>query len=196
MFFCPNCNNAFNITKNPPVNKQVLKSESSSSSEMIENKEESRDEIKLDHTAIISKIINQEDLSEEDMQNLYNLTKSPAYKKLKQKQKDLVNQKLDELAINEDGEVSAYFICEHCFYYEPIKDGTEIINRNETIQVFDSDDKLKVNLHSKIMQYTRKYICPNKECVSHKDHKKREAIFFRTRGYNIKYICTACQTVF
>lgn len=50
-------------------------------------------------------------------------------------------------------------------------------------------------IYDNTLPRTTKYVCPNEDCVSHKDGEKREAIFFN-EGDSLKhvFICKACQT--
>ncbi|AYV82267.1 MAG: DNA-dependent RNA polymerase subunit Rpb9 [Homavirus sp.] len=141
--------------------------------------------------------------------NVDELIKSQAYKKLKIKHKEYIDNKIQDLLPLEDkkiiknkmekplDELLAYFVCNNCGYATKIIPGTNIFSRksediSQNYAVSDYSDQL----YSDIVARTRKYICPNKECESHKDNKKREAVFIRLLNtYRIKYICSACKTV-
>jgi DNA-directed RNA polymerase subunit M/transcription elongation factor TFIIS len=193
MYFCPNCNNIFDITKNPQEEKAKTKVGGAST----------------DYALIIEKILkNQEVLPENVVNlNLNTLIKEVSYKKLKVKEKELVYNKMQELLpenkklikeMSDKKNDKAYFICKNCGFLKPINDGTLIFSRvsSDISQTYTSTDKasLKAMANSDILPRTRKYICKNSKCISHKDPTKREACFFRmNNSYKIKYICLACN---
>jgi len=186
MYFCPNCDNVFDITKHieikhtggaTPNYDQIVK-------DIIEEKEE----INIDDVDVNA------------------LTKSNAYKKLKSRQKEYVyNRVMDLMPLNkknlEDGtkivNERAYFKCNNCGYLQKIKNGTLIFRRVSKVRTesYETIDVKNV-VHSDILPRTRKYFCTNSNCESHKDPNKKEAVFFRLNNtYRIKYICLACETV-
>ena len=126
--------------------------------------------------------------------------------KLKSVEKEYVHNKLNDLLpLNKkkiaDGKQitdNAQFICNNCGYTEKIKAGTLIFSKysNDISQSYSTDDS-SIMEFSDILPRTRKYKCPNSECVSHNDLSKREATFFRmNNNVKIKYICNACHTSF
>ena len=192
MYFCPNCNNVFDITKNPH--------------------EKNDDQIggAKNYQSLINKIINKEDVNKSDLQNvsLDELSKDISYKKLNSEQKKLVYNKIQQLLpvdkkLVKDlaGDVSpdkAYFICRNCGFLKPLNDNTLIFSRvsSDISQSYTSSDPIDM-ANSDILPRTRKYICPNNNCISQVDSTKREACFFRiNNSYKIKYICLACRTWF
>lgn len=234
MFFCPNCNNMFDIARSIPQSGKGIKekkneetdSQKTDSQEMLQN---TLQEI-IEETALlqkthedtqkggdiyddlVQKILNNQPIDETDIKNINinDITKSQTYKKLKIKNKEYVDNKIqDLLPLNEKkvmkdkvekslDELSAYFVCNNCGYAIKIKPSTKIFSRtsediSQNYAVSDYGDLL----YSDIVPRTRKYICPNKKCESHKDNSKREAIFFRLNNtYKIKYICCTCKTDF
>ena len=47
------------------------------------------------------------------------------------------------------------------------------------------------------MPRTRRYVCINPECESHKDPTKREAVFFTMNNtYKKRYVCVTCKASF
>jgi hypothetical protein len=142
--------------------------------------------------------------------NIQDLMKSQAYKKLKVKHKEYVDNKIQDLlpldkkkitvdAVDKTGEdMIAYLLCKNCGYASKINPGTKIFSRasEDIAQSYDVTDYSDL-LNSDILPRTRKYVCPNKQCESHKDGTKREAVFFRLNNtYKIKHICCTCKTVF
>lgn len=192
MFFCPNCDNSFNITKSVSHQKG---GKSISGGDKYE--------------AVIKKIIDGETINENDVNwvELDELAKVTGYKKLKQKQKEKVYNTILELLPVDKKDLpksdktkkkQAFFICTNCGYNQPIKPRTVIFSRtsNDVSQSYISQD-VRNMVHSDILRRTKKYICPNEKCESHKNIDKREAVSMRRNNtYHITMICEACQTVF
>ncbi|ARF09494.1 DNA-dependent RNA polymerase subunit Rpb9 [Indivirus ILV1] len=187
MYFCPNCNNIFDITKNPHGDKQSGGSKN--------------------YLTVINNIINDEEVTESDTKDitLTELINEPHYKKLSSDKKELVYNKLQQLLPVDKKEVEAnagtlsqdkaYFICKNCGFLKPIEENTLIFSRvsNDISQSYTSSDVSDM-ANSDILPRTRKYICSNKKCVSNSDPSKKEAIFFRVNNsYNIRYVCLACK---
>lgn len=190
MFFCPECDNSFNITKTLPQHK----TEGQTGGDRYET--------------FIKKTLANEDVEQFDTNGLTldELTKSAEYKRLKQREKERVHNMLNELLpldkknlpkADKTKKHTAFYICTKCGYNEPIKSGTMIFSRtsNDVSQSYISRD-IKEMVHSDILKRTRRYICPNKDCVSHKDIQQREAIMFRrNNSYQMIMICEACNTI-
>ena len=187
MYFCPNCDNVFDITKTAK--------QQSGGKDIYED--------------VVDKLSRGEELAEEELKkvNIEDFTKSVFYKKLKPKQKELLYNKLNDL-LPDDKKVmpdekdekvpKIFFICSNCGYMKPIEPGTVIFSRvsDDVSQSYSVSDVGPMR-HSDILPLTRKYVCPNTGCESHKDPLKREAKFFRkNNSHNIQYICTACDTAF
>ncbi|CAH6421832.1 DNA-directed RNA polymerase subunit RPB9 [uncultured virus] len=207
MFFCPTCNNAFDITKTIQQkggNILVDTSESSNSSIKISGGDKFED--------IINKILEDKDVEIDELKNVSfdELIKNQSYKKLKSKQKEKIYNKFQDLLPKEQKKVfkdidskpsdqeKAYFICNNCGFIKKIEPKTLIFSRtSETISQSYDVNEYNDMLDSKILPRTRKYVCPNSNCESHDNPYKREAVFFRlNNSYKIKYICNACGTDF
>ncbi len=226
MYFCPNCNNVFDIIKGPaePIhtggkNKDILDMKISDFNDLEFNIEElwggkknGDEETDTDiYDQLLKKVINNEKIDKKDIDriSLDDLVQSNIYKKLKLKQKQYVYNKIqDQLPLskkkvfNENDTKKnidkAYFICNNCGYRKPIKKNTLIFSKvaSDVAKNYSSSDVTDMK-NSDILPRTRKYICPNKSCESHIDPHKREAVFFRMNNtFNIKYICQTCDTVF
>lgn len=193
MYFCPNCNNIFDVTSNPHEEQAKTKVGGRSN----------------DYADVIDMILKEKEVTAENVKNLRlnTLVKEPKYKKLKAKEKELVYNKIQEL-LPEDKKIikekdehdsnKVYFICKNCGYLKPVEDGTLIFNRvsSEISEAYTSTDRasLEAMASSDILPRTRKYICDNSDCISHKDPSKREAVFFRmNNSYKVKYLCLACN---
>lgn len=186
MYFCPNCNNVFNITK-------------------ISNQSggKSTDDI----SALVTKLLNNEHIDDTNI-SFEDIAQTTAYKKLKPKQKEFVHNKIQDIIgsnkekLLEEKPVynleKVYFICTNCGYKKPIEKGTLIFSKvsSEISQTY-SPIEVDTMKYSDILPRTRKYICPNKNCESHDNLEKREAVFFRMNNtFRVKYICQACSTAF
>lgn len=204
MFFCPNCDNSYDITRNIEQTGGGAYSESSEtiSYELSGGKSE--------YSELVKKILNNVQLSELEIKNINmgKLISDPFYKKLKSTDKQYIYNKIqDSLPIEKkkllkektklDSKKLAFFVCNNCGFVESIKDGTLIFSRtSQTKSQFYSDNYHDL-VNSNILPRTRKYICSNKKCDSYKDPNKREAIMFRlSNSYQIKYICLACKSIF
>lgn len=100
-------------------------------------------------------------------------------------------------------ESGAHFICKNCGHNEPIKEGTMIMRKIPSDTVSYQEDMHIKNahqysdmIHNPALPRTRNYVCPNQECESHFDHKRREAVFFRVHGYQVRYACVTCGSIF
>jgi len=205
MFFCPNCDNIYSITKTPPVEptqqggKQY--SESDTPTSMSDSETNSDNDI-------ISMILKTGNYNKEiNMKTIDEITKTASYKKLSSKDKVFVKNKLMEQLPQEEKikmmetntaktTSNAYFICKNCGTYEPITQGTLVMSKLSTEGDHDFIDNTnyKNMIHVKTLPITRNYICPNDKCLSHKDHEKREAVFFRMgTQYRVRYVCKTCQ---
>jgi DNA-directed RNA polymerase subunit M/transcription elongation factor TFIIS len=140
MFYCPNCNNIYNITKNPSLNI-IQQTSDSISITTSENKEEIKNIAPIDNKN------------------------------------------------------SVYFICNNCGNSEKIPNNTIIIKKTKEKNtksdlIIDAEDIL----NAPYLPITRNYVCPNKNCESHKEKSKREATFIRLPdSFTIQYVCNACQ---
>ncbi len=99
-------------------------------------------------------------------------------------------------------EDKAIFKCTSCEYTESIKPHAMIISRSSITHGSEvssfTTKKYKEHINDPALPHSRNYVCPNKECTSHKDHAKRDVVWFKPEMgyYKTIYICTACETVF
>ncbi|QKF94076.1 DNA-directed RNA polymerase subunit 9 [Fadolivirus algeromassiliense] len=216
MYFCPNCNNVFDITKtskqeggNEELEFETSSDMTSSSSDLInEMKGGAKSDIYDD---IIERILHHKKIDQNEITKISidDLTKSNAYKKLKHHDREYIYNKfqdllpLDKKKISKDDALKqtiekAYFICNNCGYLKPIDEGTLIFSKvsSDISQSYSSSDT-KDMIYSDIIPRTRKYVCPNSKCESHINFEKREASFFRMNNtFKVKYVCQACGTDF
>jgi hypothetical protein len=161
---------------------------------------------------IIDMILDKQPIDEKILQNISvtDLIKHDKYKKLKSKKKELVYNKIQDLLPLNKKKILltkqhkpketnvAYYVCSTCGPIKRIEPKTLIYSRKaEALSQNYSTSNYTNMLYSDILSRTRRYKCPNDKCESHKDNKKREAVFFRkNNSYEIKYICTSCKTSF
>ena len=114
-------------------------------------------------------------------------------------------KKVDEILLNYDTiknktvyDSNIYFICNNCNSSFEIEPGTLILStnfdiNNQNIQQHD----FKFKIMDPILPRTKDFICPKKECDSHKPENniKREAVIFReSKSFITRYVCTMCLT--
>jgi len=226
MFFCPNCNNVFNITRGttqlggelerqkdmfPDITTTESTTDSTTESttgNMTPTSQEGGDDI----NDIINKILDNEEITTDTIGNIPfdDIIKSITYKKLKGKDKEIVFNKIQDIlpveqkqVIQENQEKKqqfeySYFRCTNCGFLKKIEPRTLIFSKvsSDIAQNYVTSD-VSIMKHSDILPRTRKYICPKKDCESHTNPEKREAVFFRMNNtFRVKYICTTCDTNF
>jgi len=214
MLFCPNCDNILDISKNPPKHKQTtLKQEidtpatvsdsDNESSDSGSDKEEINDikgEPDVDKiNEIIVKLADDKKVPDGEISDykLEQFTKHKTYQKLDKKTKSSVLIKLTSFFDKIDDATSAYYFCKNCMYSKAIDPATLISSRisSGTSTEHTNPDRLKNRIHSKILPFTKNYICTNDKCPSHKDMKQKEAVFFRIGGsMQVWYACRACES--
>jgi len=182
MYFCPNCNNIFDITKKLPQQGGAL-----------------------DYEKIIKKILDDESIKESDVYeiNTMKLIKDPLYKKLSSEDKEKVINIIEEtkpikqkhVVQDSDSPTDShtYFICNNCTYRRKIDEETLIYSKSNNTTYSSTSSVNKV--YSKILPLTRKYNCPNETCITHKKSELKEAVIFRQPNtYVTKYLCKSCKT--
>jgi uncharacterized protein YlaI/transcription elongation factor Elf1 len=189
MFFCPNCDNVFDITN---INK------------------EQGGGAKLDYQELVNRILLKETIESDIISQLSldDLVKHDAYNNLKPTHREYVFNKVMELTKNiekklkdtdvKESQNRMYFICKNCGTTKRIKPNTLLFSKvsNDISQSYVASD-LTIMKYSDILPITKKYICPNNNCESHTDLTKREAKFFRlNNSFRLKYLCMACDTIF
>ena len=188
MFFCPNCRNAFDIAR---TSANMQGGELNDTPGVVQHGA-------VDYTDFISKALKASNFKEKDVSdlNIEQLIKSIPYKKLSTKKKEHVYNVIQD-ALPKDKKILmqaatselddanlAFFVCKNCMFSKPIKEGTLIFSKTA-----DNSAKGHTTLNvenyknSHILPYTRKYICNNKECPSHKDASKKEARIYRPAIY-------------
>ena len=185
--WCPKCNTIKDITKNKPRLKKDIDAETT------------EDNIKI-YIDLIDNILANKKISSNDMQNikLEVLTKTKKYKSLKKENKDIVHEKVSGMVKEIDDTVTAYFVCTSCGWSQEIPKETKILSKGHGSVNKNTDlDRYKNMSYCSYLGNTRGYICINDKCKSHKDHEKREAVYFRDTVNSTRTImvCRECQAV-
>jgi hypothetical protein len=176
MFFCQNCNNSLDITKNINVRK-VEKLVINTPEEFIKLYNNTNTEnyyLNFNETSL--KIyLKKEDFSNEEYSNIFN-----SFYKILNNQKDL----------------SQFFLkCLNCNTHNVLQAGTILYSINfSSTNTFDmTNEDIIIKCNDPILPRTSDYVCPNTKCITHKDIDSKEAVFFRNdKSFNLTYICCAC----
>lgn len=174
MYFCPKCSYLFDISK-------------SSNTIKVE-----------DSRIIIDKISEALALIEDNKTiNKYkaNFTKEEAnknkkYQRLKDEDKLKFNQLFEEL-INSGAE----FRCNNCNFSKQIIETTLLYQLNMENKIFKNTSLEENELMCKdpTLPHTHDYTCKNTDCITHKEIKRKDAIFYKDNSsYRVNYICTLC----
>lgn len=176
MFFCQNCNNSLDITKNINV-KKVEKNIINTPEEFI-------------------KIYN-----DTNTQNYY-LNFNENNLKLYLLKENIINDEYTTIfnvfhtILNNQKDFSPfYFKCLNCNTTNILQSGTIIysINFSSTHNFDMTNEDIMIKCHDPILPRTSDYICPNTKCKTHIDINSKEAVFFRSdKHFNLTYICCAC----
>ena len=196
MKFCPKCNTILDISHKKQYDKEY---------------EQKGGDV---FTKIINDILENQLLTQDDIKSIdaKSLLKSPQFKKLKSSEKEIVYNKIQDLLPIHKKKISekkysqdltkkkAFYNCNKCGYNETIQEGAHIFTRtadNSQNNALDINKNINM-MYSDILLRTRKYICPNQKCESHKNPNKREAVMYRKndREYKMIYICTTCTEKF
>jgi hypothetical protein len=200
--FCPNCNNVLDISKttlkNSKMSAPIIAETPSTVSDVDET--ESDKKIEKDNISdIIHNILN-EIMVDEKIIQIYNMDeflKHSEYLKLDKKQKSIIQNKLSMYFGKIDDSINAYYVCSNCTYSKAIDSGSIIMSKTgvgNSIESYINYDKLKNKIYNKVLPITKNFICINDKCESHKDPKKREAVFYRIgKSLQAWYTCKSCQ---
>jgi transposase-like protein len=182
MKFCKHCNYVLNISKSPINNDNKITYTIETMDQYLNylknvSTEINHDvELKIDHETLKSKLMGK-------------------YRKN--------NKKVDELLENYEGlknknntDTNIYFICQNCNSSFEIEPGTIIMStnfneNNQQVQQYD----FKFKIMDPTLPRTKDYICPKKDCDSHKPENNitREAVIFReAKSFITRYVCTMC----
>lgn len=207
MFYCPHCSNSYDIRKfiiqtggnkfgSDIENDDMTSSLSSSTGGAISAED------------ILDNIINKVPITYDDIKQvgIDKITRHKDYKKLNKKNKDLVyntiqdklpkdKKKLfEKMYTGQKENQTAYFLCTNCGFSQPMKSGALIFSKGSLEDESAHENFNKDYKHHAYLPRTRKYICKNPKCESHKDPAKKEAQMHRLKNsYQMRYVCTTCN---
>lgn len=172
MYFCPNCSYSFDIVK--------------SSSTQKDNRE------KVDKlTEAIKKFEAGEEMSKYLATfNRDDVNKNKKYQKFDDKEKATFNVIFEEAMGS-----GAEFKCNNCNNVEPIKKTILLYNldmeeKNNKMRTLEENEFI---CKDPILPRTHDYKCKNPNCITHKNDKLKEAVFFKEKNsFKVNYICTVC----
>jgi hypothetical protein len=176
MFFCKNCNNSLDITKNNNV-KKVEKTVIDTPDEFIKlyNKTNTQNYYLNFNENSLKLYLKIKNLSTEENTNIFN-----SFYKILNNQKDLSQ---------------FYLKCVNCNTHNVLQSGTVLYSINfSSTNTFDmTNEDIMIKCQEPILPRTSDYICPNAKCKSHTDNDSKEAVFYRNdKSFNLTYICCAC----
>ena len=173
MYFCPQCNYSFDITK----------STSSKSKKILSTPED-----------VIKRFRAGKDLSNYTV----NFDKKELFKhkkigKLSNEDKDKLNILFEKT--NNFNKIE--FKCVNCNFRKPINNSIKLFEIDfvdDNVSKFKKTNKNKLLFINPIYPRTKDYTCKNIECPSHKDNKLKEAVYYReNNSYKLYYLCTVCN---
>lgn len=152
---------------------------------------------------IITAIEGDQPLTNEELSkiDIKNMIKTDYYKGLKSKsaiKKKLLGM-IEDMG-NSDENVTFYLFCTNCGYSRPLDSGFHVLSKNRegvaSTHDYSDDSKIRNIVHYGIYPRTREFICPNKDCASHKKDHSTEAVFMRDgNSYHMIYVCTTCLAI-
>ena len=174
MYFCPKCSYLFDISKSSNIIKvddnRVIIEKVSDALVLIE-KNEALNNYKANFT------------KEES-------NKNKKYQKLKDEDKLKFNQLFEDL-INSGAE----FRCNNCNFSKQIVETTLLyqLNMEDKIIKITSLEDNKLMCKDPTLPHTHDYTCKNIDCITHKEKKRKDAIFYKDNSsYKANYICAIC----
>lgn len=173
MYFCPNCSYSFDIVKSSNSITKDVRIEITKMAEAHKIYEGNNDMSKYIAT-----------FSRDET------SKNKKYQKFNDKQKIEFNQIFD--AITSSG---AEFKCNNCNNIQPIKKTTLLYNlniedKNIVIKTLEENEFI---CNDPILPRTHDYTCKNPNCITHKNIKSKEAVFYKEKNtFKVTYICAVC----
>lgn len=184
MHFCKICKNMYDIVEINDKSKQL----GGASNQFKEIINKILDKEQIDHD-VLAKINLKELQNNEFFKTKTSNEKEEIYNTILHYQENHDNQESKE-----NSHYKIYFHCTNCGFQEKIKPQTLLFSNviDKIDQVLDED--LSHLLDDNTLPRTFDYVCKNKNCPSHKDPSKREALFFRHgKTYMLTYLCVECK---
>lgn len=173
MYFCQNCSYSFDIIKSSNLSVKDQRIEILKINEAIKLYEEHKDMSKY------VALFNRDETS-----------KNKKYQKLDDKQKAIFNQIFDVITSS-----GAEFRCNNCNNIQPINNTVLLYNLNmEEKNTFTRTlEENEFICNDPILPRTHDYTCKNPNCITHKDIKRKESVFYKEKNsFKVIYICTIC----
>jgi hypothetical protein len=177
MYFCPKCNYSFDISKAGADDK------TEDTRKSLDNVESALKRLKA------GKNLNEykADFKLEDLES------NKIYMKLDDDDKEKIKVLFG--SVSSIGGIM--FKCNNCNYKKKINETIRLyqLNIDSVFSVYRSMDDNKLLFLNPIYPRTQDYTCKNVNCVSHKDEKNKEAVFFREKdSYLTNYVCGVCYS--
>ena len=174
MYFCPQCNYSFDISK----------STSSESKKILSTPED-----------VIKRLIAGKDLNNYSV----NFEKDQLFKHKKvNKMSSEDKEKLNVLFEKTNDFNRIEFKCVNCNFRKQINNSIklyEIDFVDDNVSKFKSSNENKLLFNNPIYPRTKDSSCKNINCISHKDSTSKEAVFYKDKKTNLLvYICGVCYT--
>lgn len=101
------------------------------------------------------------------------------------------NDKKSQKDDNDEADNDVFFYCANCGNAEKVAPKTLICSRTskKRTNLFSNLDMLYDNT----LPHTKKYVCDNKKCDTHKNPDIKDAVFYKNNGL-ITFICAVCKT--
>lgn len=215
MTFCPNCDSLFNITKDVNTNekkkqvggakknKKKVAVNTTNNDHWITRVVKKALSKKLKEKHIPTHLTNGMVITNETFMELSEKNKGKVLDRIQlvlkdyQKQNFNVNRTVKE---DDNDEKKAYFQCNNCKNYAPIKNGTVIfsqtLDQNKTLTAVDNSFDIKLLARHRALLHMKTYDCPNLKCITHKDPTKKNCVKLRldSNKYNTIFYCLACES--
>jgi hypothetical protein len=174
MYFCPKCSYLFDISKSSKVSKNNdTRIQISNLIDAFKKLEANEDLVKYKAT-----------FSKDEM------IKNKKYQKLNDEHKIKMNALFEEIISS-----GAEFKCVNCNYSNQITETTLLYQVNledKNIKVKNIEEN-ELLCNDPLLPHTHDYTCKNPSCITHKDIKLKDAVFYKERNnYKVNYICTNC----
>ena len=165
MYFCPQCNYTFDITKST-LNKEDIKS--------------------VDELFEKLKSIEITDLSNYNITFAKdNLAKNKNFKKLSKDKKEIINNLFEDVQFDK-----IEFQCLNCNFRKPINKSIKLYEynlENNKQSTYNSITENKLLFRNPIFPRTKDYTCKNLNCITHKDTTKK-AVYYKDKQGQLIYI--------
>ena len=173
MHFCLNCNYVFDISKSSKMSKDV---------------DDRKGISKL--ADAIAKIENNEDMTKYKAEfSRDEMSKNKKYQKMEDSLKIKINQLFEEISSS-----GAEFKCGNCNYIKSITETTKLyeLNMNDEISNIKSLEENEYTCKDPLLPHTHDYTCKNPNCITHKNPKLKDSVFYKNNSYKPTYICCVC----